>query len=94
MEDYSKVVTLDLSYKKLKKLPDLSKYINLKILDCRDNQIKHLKNLPSKLKVLYCSNNQITNLDNLPSTLTHLYCSGNQITTLPILPETLTHSKF
>jgi len=49
---------LNLSDKNLTILPDLSKYTKLKVLDCSNNKIKSLDNLPSKLKELYCSNDE------------------------------------
>jgi hypothetical protein len=39
------------------------------MLDCSDNQIGNLNNLPSELQELYCSDYKITNLDNVPSKL-------------------------
>ena len=57
--DYSSITELDLSNKGLTKLPDLSKYTNLKKLNCSSNQITSLDNLSLTLIELYCSNNQI-----------------------------------
>ena len=46
---------LDLIDEKLIKLPDdIDKYTNLKQLDCRDNKITSLDNLPPKLTLLHC----------------------------------------
>ena len=58
--NYSSITELDLSNKGLTKLPDLSNYTNLKRLNCSNNQITHLDNLPPTLTLLYCSNNKIT----------------------------------
>jgi hypothetical protein len=38
---------IDLSNQNLSKLPDLSTYSNLDLLDCRFNKINHLNNLPN-----------------------------------------------
>ena len=38
-------------------------------LDCSENKIKNLDNLPHNLQILYCWDNKITNLDNLPNSL-------------------------
>ena len=73
---------LNLSYKELSKLPDLTRFIELKTFNCIYNKLLELNNLPNSLITLYCSNNQLTELNNLPNTLTTLYCSGNQLTTL------------
>ena len=59
-------------------------------LDCSNNQITKLENLPIIL-TLDCSNNQITKLENLPIGLTELGCSYNQIIKLENLPNTLTY---
>ena len=61
---------IDLSNKKLKKLPDLTKYTNLKILKCSNNELTELNNLPNTLTELYCDNNQLQKLNNLPNKLT------------------------
>ena len=87
--DYENITELDLSNQKLNELPDLSKYINLKKLDCQGNTIVRLDNLPPGLQTLYCYHNKITTLDNLPTGLQELYCYENQITTLDNLPQGL-----
>ena len=86
--DYS-MEELDLYHKKLTILPDLTKYINLKILKCNDNQITSLDNLPSGLLELYCGDNQIISLDNLPSGLQKLHCYYNKLKSLDNLPPEL-----
>jgi len=89
--DYSTITELDLSYKELTKLPDLSLYTNLKKLNCYNNQITSLDNLPLTLITLFCVGNLIATLDNLQLTLIELYCGSNQITSLDNLPLTLTY---
>jgi hypothetical protein len=59
-------------------------------LDCGDNQLTALPELPASLTQLYCSNNQLTALPGLPASLTVLWCGSNQLTTLPELPDSLT----
>jgi hypothetical protein len=51
-------------------------------LDCRNNKLKELKNLPNTLVYLDCSNNKLTELKNLPNTLQALECGNNQLTSL------------
>ena len=70
---------LDLSSEGLRKLPDLSGYINLQKIDCRNNKLTSLDNLPSTLTELSCYKNQLTFLDNLPSPLTILKCFVNPL---------------
>ena len=86
--DYSSITKLNLLGEELDVLPDLSMSINLVILDCSNNNITSLDNLPSNIKELYCYNN-ITSLDNLPITLKILNCSNNKITILNNLPSSL-----
>ena len=86
--DYS-LEELDLSCKKLTILPDLSKYTKLKALNCNNNKLISLDNLPQGLQKLDCCYNQITSLDNLQPGLQELYCSDNQITSLDNLPPGL-----
>ena len=50
--DYSNITELDLSYQELEILPDLSMYTNLKVLNCGDNRLTALDNLPASLEIL------------------------------------------
>ena len=59
-------------------------------LDCGDNRITALPELPSSLTRLNCNSNQLTALPELPARLTILACSSNQLTALPKLPVSLT----
>ena len=88
--DYS-IEVLYLSFKNLTTLPDLTKYINLKVLKCSRNKLTSLNNLPPGLQNLDCSDNEIRRLDNLPPGLKILYCHFhfNEITTLDNLPPEL-----
>jgi hypothetical protein len=59
-------------------------------LDCGDNRITALPELPSSLTRLNCNSNQLTALPELPARLALLACSSNQLTALPKLPVSLT----
>ena len=59
-------------------------------LDCGDNRITALPELPASLTRLNCNSNQLTALPELPARLTILACSSNQLTALPKLPVSLT----
>ena len=88
--DTDTTIKLDISKKKLKSLPpEILKFTNLFELDCSNNQITSLDNLPPTLGTLDCHGNQLTSLDNLPPTLQTLYCSINKLTSLDNLPPTL-----
>ena len=83
------ITKLDISNKGLKILPDLSRFTNLKILNCHNNNIKTLNNLPQYLEELNCYDNLIVRLDNLPMNLKKLNCKNNKIKNLDNLPITL-----
>ena len=85
---------INISYKGLTSLPDLSKFKNLKRFYCNHNQLSHLPPLPSTLQLFYCYDNQLSHLPPLPSTLQELICSNNQLTRLPPLPSTLQYFVF
>ena len=82
-------LTIDISSKGIKSLPDLTRFKNLKKLSCSANQITSLPTLPQNLEILYCSGNQLTSLPTLPQNLEILYCYDNQLTSLPTLPQNL-----
>ena len=81
--------SINLSCKKLSKLPDLTRFTKLKVLYCSNNMLTELHNLPESLTELYCNYNKLTTLSNLPESLTELYCNYNELTTLSNLPNTL-----
>ena len=67
---------------KVKQLPDISHLTKLTYLNCNDNKIIELRNLPDSIKILKCMNNNITNL--LPfikhcKNLIMLECEGNDL---------------
>jgi Leucine-rich repeat (LRR) protein len=83
---------IDLSYKRLKELPDLSRFKNLKQLLCSFNNLTSLpENLPNSLEELWFNNNNLTSLpENLPNTLIKLDCPFNNLISLPEnLPNSL-----
>jgi len=70
-------------------LPDLSRFIYLRLLDCNYNELISLPELNSTLQLLYCCNNRLDSLPKLPVNLVFLNCSGNRISILPKLPVKL-----
>ena len=80
---------LDISFKNIKYLPDLTKFKNLEELYCNNNQLTTLPTLPQNLKKVFCSNNQLTTLPTLPQKLKKVFCSNNKLTSLPTLPQNL-----
>ncbi len=71
------ITKLDISNKNICGVLDLKQFPYLQELNCCDNEITSLDNMPSSLIELYCSRNQITSLNNLPSSLITLDCSYN-----------------
>jgi Leucine-rich repeat (LRR) protein len=55
---------INISNKRLTSLPDLSRFKNLKTLECSYNQLPSLPKLNDNLTLLYCSNNIICDILN------------------------------
>lgn len=68
---------------------DLENYYKLEILDCSDNNLTEIINIPDTLEELYCQYNKLIKLDNLPSSLCTLNCSNNSIYQLDNLSDNL-----
>ena len=71
---------------------NLSHLTSLKHLNCSNNNLTSLPELPISLKTLDCSNNYLTSLPELPNllkTFKILICSDNELTSLPELPNSL-----
>lgn len=60
--------------KKLKYLPDLTRFTNLKKLDCRNNDLRSLPNLPQSLNTLLILNNKNLEMNQIPSHINCLNC--------------------
>jgi len=75
------ILTLNISgkCKGIKSLPDLTRFKNLKTLNCSDNQLTSLPTLPQNLEELHCYTNQLTLLPTLPQNIQELYCYNNPI---------------
>ena len=58
---YINVGEISICNKNLSILPDLSRFTYLQKLDCSDNQITQLDNLPSSLRFLGCYDNKMEN---------------------------------
>ena len=73
----------------LTELPDLSRFTNLKRLECINNKLTQLSNLPDTIEELLCYQNELVTIDKLPNKLKYLYCYTNKLTSLPKLPDCL-----
>jgi Leucine-rich repeat (LRR) protein len=90
IEEYLDSLPLDtekinVSYKKLKYIPDLSRFTNLHTLICIRNKLTFLPPLNESLEYLDCAGNKLTWLPPLNNNLVKLDCSDNKLTWLPPL---------
>jgi len=75
---------------------DFDKFKLLRILNCNNNHIIKIINLPETLIYLYCVNNKNIDLTNIPNSIEYLYClneldcSYNSISNLDNLPSSIT----
>ena len=69
-----------LKYNNIEKLNNKYKYvIEIDEIDCSNNEITEIINIPYTLKYLNCSYNKITSLLNLPDYMTGLNCKKNPL---------------
>ena len=73
----------------IKNIDGIEYFVNLKSLECLENQISSISKLPSNLVKLDVGMNQLIKLPVLPLTLEELSCADNQLIELPILPNAL-----
>ena len=83
------ILTIDISCMGIKSLPDLTRFKNLKTLNCSNNELTSLPTLPQNLEILSCDINKLTSLPTLPQNLEYLSCYDNQLTLLSSLPQNL-----
>lgn len=80
---------LNLNGLQIENLEGIQAFVNLKSLECLENNLTFLPQLPSSLVKLDCSMNQLSTLPILPSSLEELSCAVNKLKKLPKLPSTL-----
>ncbi len=86
IEDYlsslpNNIDYIDLSFKKLNEIPDLSRFTNLKELNVSYNYIKYIPKIDT-IKILNCNNNDIEYISEMPN-LELLNCATNNLQYLP-----------
>ncbi|MCB0795966.1 MAG: hypothetical protein KDB88_14620, partial [Flavobacteriales bacterium] len=72
-------------------LDGLQFFVSLVELNCSQNELTQLPDLPPGLEELRCNGNDLTALPPLPATLSNLRCGSNQLTALPTLPPALSY---
>ncbi len=86
LESYnSDIKELNISSKKIKGSLNLKKFTCLEKLDCSNNFIASIQNIPKTLIELNCNSNIIKTINNLPANLQILKCKTNKITSFKIL---------
>ena len=88
--DISAVIYLPLSDSNISDLSGIENFVNLKKLDCFNNQLTSLDVSQNKALIeLNCRYNQLTSLDVSQNTgLTSLLCAGNELTSLDVNQNT------
>ena len=86
VSEASAIQYLDISYSQIVNLEGINSFVNLKLLDCKYNQIGALDVTGlTNLEYLYCPNNQISNLNvNGLLFLKNLNCYYNHLTNLDL----------
>ena len=87
--EIEQITSISVFNRRIKTLQGLENFGKLKRLDCFDNQISELPELPSTLELLVCDWNQLSELPELPASLSYLYCYNNNLSKLPELPVNL-----
>jgi len=85
----SNIRIINVSYKNLIILPDLSRFVDLQELRCNNNKLTSLGILNKNLKHFDCSHNKLISFPKLPENLQDLYCSNNKLTSFPSLNKSL-----
>jgi Leucine-rich repeat (LRR) protein len=87
LEDNEEYITI--TYSRLTKHNNLSRFIQLKTLICTGSDTSELPKIPDTIETLWCNCNSITQIQTLPSSLVTFDISYNAISKLPQLPKQL-----
>lgn len=85
VEDYlaslpNDTTEIDISGRGLTVLPDLSRFNDIVVLNCSNNDLKTLNGLPQCIDTIYCTKNPSLKITQVPHDLLTLYCNRNQLT--------------
>ena len=83
------IIKMDVSSKSISDLTGIGYFMALAELNCDNNNLKTLPDLPDGLVAFYCDNNSLTALPLLPNSIRGFYCNSNSLKTLPNLPDGL-----
>ena len=81
--------TIAVTYSKLTKSNNLSRFKQLKSLTCCGTDTSELPPLPDTIETLLCNGNSIIQIQSLPSSLVTFDISYNSVSKLPSLPKQL-----
>lgn len=85
------LTTMNIFSKCIRNLEGIQYFDSLQILNCTNNKIDTLLNLPDSLQTLICAGNWLTYLMEIPNSVTYFDCTQNQLDSLPTLPINLLH---
>ena len=83
--------SINISSDTLCRLNGIQFFKSLQTLDCSNNNLDTLVNLPHFLRTLICADNRLIYLPNIPDSVTFFSCGQNQLDSLPTLPINLFH---
>jgi len=83
------LTSMNVSSNCIRDLNGIQYFTSLKHLNCTNNKIDTLLNLPDSLQSLICAANWLTFIMVLPDSVTNFDCSQNQLDSLPTLPINL-----
>jgi hypothetical protein len=88
MNIFSSSDILNISYRNLKVLPEISE--NIKVLICNNNEIENIEYLPKNVLYLDCSFNNLKNCNFIKDTNLHsLIIKGNRDIVIDVIPSSL-----
>ncbi len=83
------ITKLDLKNRNLTYIPSLIKFTKLKELNCKNNKLELLPELPTSLQILNCSSNNLIEISETPLAVKYLDCSFNLLKQLPKLSDSI-----
>ena len=86
--------SIDCHYREITDLDGLQFFTGLTQLNCYNNQLTTLPELPESLAILNCSSNQLTSLPEMPVGLIDLMCQNNELISLPEFHDATDMSYF